>query len=97
VKIAHHYRDAEEFGALLRRKSDRQQRGEASDGIEREWTRWNFACPAIKARFTALKWREAPAPTYRLLLEDRVQPVSVRQSPSQPPEPQGDQRARLLW
>ena len=36
VKIARQCRNAEEFGELLRRKFDRQQRGEDGDNIERE-------------------------------------------------------------
>ncbi len=77
--------DAEELGALLRRKFDRRQCGEASDNIERELDKMELS-PArrFNARFTALKLREAPAPTYRLLREDRVQSVCARQSPLSP-------------
>ena len=64
---------------------DRRQRGEASDNIERELDKMELS-PArrFNARFTALKLREAPAPTYRLLREDRVHSVCARQSPLSP-------------
>ena len=85
VKIAHRYPGCRRAGratppqirqAAVWRSQPQHRARVGQDGT--------LACSAINARFTALKLREAPAPTYRLLREDRVQSVCARQSPLSP-------------
>ena len=62
---------------------DRKRHGEVGQTSSVSWTRWNFACSALNSRFTALKLRETPAPTYHPLPRIECN-MCARRSPSAP-------------